>query len=144
MQAVTSMSRLPAILALTALIWFTNLSVFMVMFYSMDLQLGWLAGATVLVLTCLGIALPAAPGFVGNYHYACVVALALFGVAKETALAYAILVHFLTVLVLVLMGIIFMNTSRLRVGFPLQRKAGSPSTSLGTSRQQANRNIEKS
>ena len=125
MQVVASMRKLFSILALTAAIWFTNLSVFMVMFYSMDLQLGWLAGVTALVLTCLGIALPAAPGFVGNYHYACVLALTLFGVAKETALAYAILVHFFTVVVLVLMGLFFINTSKLKVGFPFQQAVGN-------------------
>jgi uncharacterized membrane protein YbhN (UPF0104 family) len=87
----------------------------------MDLQLGWLAAVTVLVLTCIGIALPAAPGFIGNYHYACVVALGLFGVAKDVALASAILIHFLTVLVIVLMGVFFMNTSKLKIGFPVLR-----------------------
>jgi len=125
---VSSIRKLFTVLVLTAVIWFTNLLVFVVMFHSMDLELGWLAGITVLVLTCLGIALPAAPGFIGNYHYACVVALTLFGVIKETALAYAILVHFLTVAVLVFMGVLFMNTSKLKVGFSLQR--------AGTSRQE--------
>jgi len=125
MQAVASVRRLFTVLALTGVIWFTNMLVFVVMFHSMGLELGWLAGITVLVLTCLGIALPAAPGFIGNYHYACVVALTLFGVVKETALAYAILVHFLTVAVLVFMGVIFMNTSKLRVGFSLKAATGS-------------------
>ena len=125
MQAVMSIRKLFTIMALTVVIWFTNLLVFMVMSHSMDLQLGWLAGITVLVLTCLGIALPAAPGFIGNYHYACMVALTLFAVAKETALAYAILVHFLTVLVLALMGVLFMITSKLKVGFPFKSLAGS-------------------
>lgn len=125
MQAVASVRRLFTVLALTGVIWFFNMLVFVVMFHSMGLELGWLAGITVLVLTCLGIALPAAPGFIGNYHYACVVALTLFGVVKETALAYAILVHFLTVAVLVFMGVIFMNASKLRVGFSLKAVTGS-------------------
>jgi uncharacterized protein (TIRG00374 family) len=127
MQAVASIRKLLAILALTLVIWATNVVAFVVMFDSMDLQLGWLAGITVLVLTCIGIAMPAAPGFIGNYHYALVVALGLFGVAKETSLALAILIHFLTMVVLVLMGVVFMNTSKLKVGFPLRRAESSPS-----------------
>jgi hypothetical protein len=91
----------------------------------MDLQLGLLAGITVLVLTCLGIALPAAPGFIGNYHYACVVALGLFGVGKDIALAYAILLHFLTLVVLVSMGVFFINVSKLKVGFSLKSALSS-------------------
>jgi len=120
MQAVMSLKRLLAILALTSVIWGAALGAFLVLFKSMDLHLGLLAGTTVLVLTCLGIALPAAPGFIGNYHYACIVAMGLFGVAKDTALAYAILIHFLTVVVLVAMGLFFINVSKLKVSFSLR------------------------
>jgi hypothetical protein len=133
MQAVMSVKRLLAILALTSIIWGTGLAAFLVLFHSMDLQLGLLAGTTVLVLTCLGIALPAAPGFIGNYHYACIVAMGLFGVAKDTALAYAILMHFLTILVLVAMGLFFINVSKLKVSFSLRSAIDSPSTGSGPS-----------
>ena len=120
MQAVMSVKRLLSILALTSIIWGAALIAFLILFHSMDLQLGLLAGTTVLVLTCLGIALPAAPGFIGNYHYACIVAMGLFGVAKDTALAYAILMHFLTMVVLVAMGLFFINVSKLKVSFSLR------------------------
>ena len=121
MQSVLNVKRLLAILGLTFVVWSTAVISFLILFHAMDLQLGWLAAVTVLVLTCIGIALPAAPGFIGNYHYACVVALGLFGVAKDVALASAILIHFLTVLVIVLMGVFFMNTSKLKIGFPVLR-----------------------
>jgi uncharacterized protein (TIRG00374 family) len=122
MQAVTSLQRLLSVLALTLVIWGLNVIAYFLLFPAMDLQLGWLAATTVLVLTCLGIALPAAPGFIGNYHYACVVALGLFGVVKETALAYAILIHFLVMVVIVFMGVICMTTVNLRVSFSLKRR----------------------
>ena len=125
MQAVMSGKKLLLILALTSVIWGAALAAFLVLFRSMDLHLGLLAGITLLVLTCLGIALPAAPGFIGNYHYACLVALGMFGVAKDTALAYAILVHFLTIAVLVAMGLFFINVSKLKVSFSL-KSAMSP------------------
>jgi hypothetical protein len=92
----------------------------------------------VLVLTSLGIALPAAPGFIGNYHYACVVSLTLFGVVKDTALAFAILMHFITVAVLVIMGVFFINASKLKVGFSLQRPAGSGQPAGGRRQPAAN------
>ena len=120
MQAVMSAKRLLSVLALTSIIWGAALAAFLVLFQSMDLHLGLLAATTVLVLTCLGIALPAAPGFIGNYHYACIVAMGLFGVAKDTALAYAILMHFLTMVVLVAMGLFFINVSKLKVSFSLR------------------------
>jgi uncharacterized protein (TIRG00374 family) len=120
MQAVVKIKTLLATLAQTLMIWAGGLAAFMVMFHAMDLQLGLLAGITVLVLTCLGIALPAGPGFIGNYHYACMVALTLFGVGKDTALAYAVLIHFINLVVLVAMGVLSINVSKLKVGFSLK------------------------
>ncbi len=141
MQAVTSVRRFLAILALTLVIWASGLAAFLVLFHSMDLQLGLLAGVTVLVLTCLGIALPAAPGFIGNYHYACVVAMGLFGVVKETALAYAILIHFLTMLVLVAMGVFFINVSKLKVSFSIRSAVESRPLAAPSSPGQAGRTM---
>ena len=138
MQAMASVRKMLIILTLTAVIWSTNIIAFKVLFHSMDMQLGWLAAISVLVLTSLGIALPAAPGFIGNYHYACVVGLTLFGVVKETALAYAILIHFLTVLVLVVMGVFFINASKLKVGLPLKRAAGGEQVAAGSRQPGAN------
>jgi hypothetical protein len=125
MQAVVSIKTLLATLAQTLMIWAAGLAAFMVLFRAMDLHLGLLAGITVLVLTCLGIALPAGPGFIGSYHYACVLALGLFGVGKDTALAYAIIIHFITLIVLVFMGVFFMNVSKLKVGFSLKSAVSS-------------------
>ena len=128
MQAVMSVKRLLSVLALTTVIWGAALGAFLLLFQSMNLHLGLLAGTTVLVLTCLGIALPAAPGFIGNYHYACIVAMGLFGVAKDTALAYAILIHFLTLAVVVAMGLFFINFSKLKLSFSLKSAVSGPST----------------
>ena len=125
MQAVVSIKTLLSTLAQTSVIWAAGLAAYMVMFNAFDLQLGLLAGITVLVLTCLGIALPAGPGFIGNYHYACMVALTLFGVQKETALAFAILIHFLTLIVIVIMGVLSINASKLKVGFSLKSAVSS-------------------
>jgi hypothetical protein len=132
MQAVTSLRRLLAILTLTSVIWAVAVATLLVLFRSMDLQLGLLAGITVLVLTCIGIALPAAPGFIGNYHYACMVALGLFGVGKDIALAYAILLHFLTLAVLAIMGVFFINVSKLKVGFSLKAAVSSWQQAAGS------------
>jgi len=45
------------------------------------------------VLVAIFIMIPAAPGFVGSYHLACVVALSVFGVPKEEALGFSLLTH---------------------------------------------------
>ena len=66
------------------------------------------AAYTVLIITALGVTLPTAPGFVGNYHYSCVLALTLFGIPKNDALTFAILLHFIQVMVTILLGLIYL------------------------------------
>jgi hypothetical protein len=82
---------------------------------------------TVLLITALGITLPTAPGFVGNYHFFCVLALALFGIAKNDALTYAILIHGLQFLVIIILGLLFIPF--IKVPLPAIFKGGSGTTS---------------
>ena len=95
---------------LSVLIWsLAGLSAY-ILFSSFEsmLELPLVAAYTVLVITALGVTLPTAPGFVGNYHFSCVVALTLFGVPKTDALTFAILLHFIVVTVTLLLGLIFL------------------------------------
>jgi uncharacterized membrane protein YbhN (UPF0104 family) len=45
------------------------------------------------VLVAIFIMIPAAPGFVGNFQFGCVVALSVFAVPKGEALSFSLLVH---------------------------------------------------
>lgn len=117
MRAVASFRRMLGIIGLTLVIWGLGVVSVMVLLNAMGLRLSWLAATAVLAFTSLGIALPAAPGFIGSFHYAAVLALSLFGVARDKALAVAILFHFVVAMVIVLMGILFFNISRLKKSF---------------------------
>ncbi len=57
--------------------------------WSMQIDLPWYSGLVMLVVTAIGIMVPAAPGYVGTLNIACVVGLALFGVDKAAASAYS-------------------------------------------------------
>jgi len=57
--------------------------------WSMHIALPWYSGLVMLVVTAIGIMVPAAPGYVGTLNIACVVGLALFGVDKASASAYS-------------------------------------------------------
>ena len=56
--------------------------------WSMHLDLPWYSGLIMLVITAIGIMVPAAPGYVGTLNIACTLGLALFGVAGGPAGAY--------------------------------------------------------
>ena len=56
---------------------------------SLHIDVPWYSGLVMLVVTAIGIMVPAAPGYVGTLNVACVVGLALFGVPKAPASAYS-------------------------------------------------------
>jgi uncharacterized membrane protein YbhN (UPF0104 family) len=65
------------------------------------------------VLTTLGIMVPTAPGFVGNFHLFCIVGLAIFGIPKSEALSFAILLHFIQIGLVGIMGVAFIPLVRI-------------------------------
>ena len=81
------------------------------------------AAFTVLVITALGITLPTAPGFIGNYHFSCVLGLTLFDISKADALTYAILLHGIQFTIIVVLGLIFIPF--MKVPLPALFKSGS-------------------
>jgi uncharacterized protein (TIRG00374 family) len=64
------------------------------------------AAYAVLIITALGVALPTAPGFIGNYHFSCVVGLTLFSIPKTDALTFAIVLHFIQLSVVIVLGLV--------------------------------------
>jgi glycosyltransferase 2 family protein len=75
------------------LLWVFSLSFLMFGIFALGLQasmealgihLPWHAGLTLLVVTALGIMVPAAPGYIGTMNLACVAGLALFNVHDPT------------------------------------------------------------
>jgi len=49
----------------------------------------WYAGLVMLVVTAIGIMVPAAPGYIGTMHVSCKIGLGLFGVARETSVPFS-------------------------------------------------------
>jgi uncharacterized protein (TIRG00374 family) len=97
-----------AMLVLSFLLWsmvaFSNVCVF----YAFGLRLPLIAAFLVLGMQILGVAIPAAPGFIGTYHAAVVAGLAIFEVATDLALSMAIVMHATFFFPFLLVGLIFL------------------------------------
>jgi uncharacterized protein (TIRG00374 family) len=104
------------LILLSAMVWTTNASAHLFLFKAFNLPLGMLPAFSILALTALGISVPAGPGFIGNYHFFCVMALTMFGINKETALGYAIIQHALILVTLITIGLICFNIPGLHLG----------------------------
>ena len=57
--------------------------------WSLGIVLPWYAGLTMLVITAIGIMVPAAPGYIGTMNVACVAGLALFSIGKASAVPFS-------------------------------------------------------
>jgi hypothetical protein len=57
--------------------------------WALDILLPWHAGLVMLVVTAIGIMVPAAPGYIGTMNIACIAGLALFQVGKATAVPFS-------------------------------------------------------
>ena len=78
------------------------------MFLAVGFQLPVVAAFVVMIILIIGIAIPTAPGFIGNWHYFCILGLSLFGVPKADALTFAIIYHILSTGVIVVLGLAFL------------------------------------
>ncbi len=57
--------------------------------WAMGIEVPWYGGLVMLVITAIGIMVPAAPGYIGTMNLACVAGLALFDVTKATATSFS-------------------------------------------------------
>jgi glycosyltransferase 2 family protein len=93
---------------LSLLIWASGALVIYILFSAFDLQLSLIAAFAVMVVVIAGTTIPTAPGFVGSFHYFCILGLSLYGIPKTDAFIYAILYHFLSIGMAVGLGLIFL------------------------------------
>lgn len=100
---------------------------FTILAYCLDYAMFWLflrafewplpihAAITLGVLLTIGSMLPAAPGYLGTYQVACVLALKSYGVAESSAIAYSVIAQGATLAVIGLLGLVV----AVRYGFRL-------------------------
>jgi uncharacterized protein (TIRG00374 family) len=93
LEGVRTPGHLAPLAAWTLVVWCLAAAAAWAVIRAVNLDLGWIAGWTVLAFVGLGVSIPSAPGFIGVFHAAAILALGLFGVSPATSGAYAILFH---------------------------------------------------
>jgi uncharacterized protein (TIRG00374 family) len=107
-QIIGDGPRLFQILLLSFLVWLIDALAIYVLFLAFKFPLPLVAAFVLMVILMIGIAVPTAPGFIGNWHYSCVLALDLFMIAKTEALTFAIIYHFLSISFTIVVGLAFL------------------------------------
>jgi len=107
LKVLPDTKRVILVVLLSILVWLIMGFCIYLLFHSFHFGLPLIAAYVVLVLTALGIMVPTAPGFLGNFHLFCIIGLALFGISKTEALSFAILLHFIQIVLVGIMGLAF-------------------------------------
>jgi uncharacterized protein (TIRG00374 family) len=94
--------------------------------WSLGIELPWYAGLVMLVITAIGIMVPAAPGYIGTLNIACTAGLALFGVGKVQSVPFSWFYFFSQWLPITTVGLICLNREGLSLRSLGQVRGGEP------------------
>jgi hypothetical protein len=120
LEMLPDLKRSLSVAFISLLIWAVNGIAIYVLFFSFGFHLPIIAAYVALVMIALGLVLPAAPGFVGNFHFFCALGLVLFGIPKTQALTFAILLHFTQFVPVIICGLLLLPFYKVSLPFLLQ------------------------
>lgn len=115
LQIITNINLFIYLFFLSAVIWLVDVLAIYLLLLSFGFNLPVAAPFVLMIILIAGIAIPTAPGFIGNWHYACVLGLSLFGLAKADALSFAVIYHFLSMVVLLVLGLAFLPFNKFTI-----------------------------
>ncbi len=111
-ESVKNIRMLLYLFFLSGVVWLIDVGAIYILLCAFGLNLPPSAPFIVMILLVAGIAIPTAPGFIGNWHYACIIALSLFGVGRSEAFSFALVYHFLSIALVVVLGVAFLPLNR--------------------------------
>jgi uncharacterized membrane protein YbhN (UPF0104 family) len=94
-------------------VWFALVGYYWLLLHACGFALSFDAALLVTVFTVFAAAVPAAPGFVGTFQYAVVLALSFFDIPKAEALGFSIVAHLAQLGPVILAGVIALVRARL-------------------------------
>lgn len=92
--------------------------------WSLGIMLPWYAGLVMLVITAIGIMVPAAPGYIGTLNIACTAGLTLFGVGKQLSVPFSWFYFFSQWLPITAVGLVYLNREGLSLRSLGQAQSG--------------------
>jgi hypothetical protein len=122
MRILPNRRLLLAVFVVSLALWFLPILSSYVVMRAFDFTVPFAAALIVFIFIGFGTALPQAPGMIGTYQYACILALALFDVPRADALAYGLVLNAIQLVSLVGQGIVALPLAG--VGVSELRQAG--------------------
>jgi uncharacterized protein (TIRG00374 family) len=122
MRVLPNSRLLAAVFVVSVALWFLPILSSYVIIRAFNLNAPFSAALIVFIFIGFGTALPNAPGMIGTFQYACVLALGLFGVDQTAALAYGLVLNAIQLVSLVVQGLVALPLAG--IGLADMRRAG--------------------
>jgi uncharacterized protein (TIRG00374 family) len=116
LEGIRAPAHLLPLAAWTVLAWTLGAIGAWILFPAVNLELPLLAGWTVMTFVGFGVSIPSAPGYVGVWHAAAVLALSIFDVSQAPAFGYALLYHASQFVPITLLGWWFLLREQMTLG----------------------------
>ncbi|MDI6777173.1 MAG: lysylphosphatidylglycerol synthase transmembrane domain-containing protein [Syntrophales bacterium] len=114
-KIITHTRALLYVMFLSGIIWLMGVLVIYILFFAFGFHLPPVAAFVLMIILIIGITIPTAPGFIGNWHFFCVLGLGLFSIPRTDAFTFAVIYHFLSIGIVIILGLIFLPFNK----FPL-------------------------
>ncbi len=124
LDGIRTPSHILPLLGWTVAVWLAPALAAWTVLFALDLHLPFVAAWTVLAFVGLGVSIPSAPGYVGVFHAAAVLAVGLFGVSRSAGLGYALLFHASQILPVTLLGWLYLVREQMSLGEATHARPG--------------------
>lgn len=101
------------LVASSVLVWVTATWPIDLLLRAFGLTLPVSASMFIMVFLVFAVMVPASPGYVGTYHFACVTALNAFNIQSEKALSIALVVHGVSFFPVIFLGLYYLSKENL-------------------------------
>ena len=112
LSSIKSPSTLFKLAILSLIIWCMEALPYYVITLGFNFNLNFLQILFVCSIVNIGLLIPSSPGYIGTFHFFCVLALGAFGISANPALSYAIITHLILWLPITLVGLAFFIARR--------------------------------
>jgi len=106
-------AALAAVVLSSMAIWATAIWPIDLVLRAFDIHLPLSASLFIMIFLVFAVMVPAAPGYIGTYHYACTKGLQAFNVGNEQALSVALVIHAIGFFPVIVLGLWYLRRANL-------------------------------
>jgi len=114
--------HIAAVLASSLVIWIFCVIPVDLVLQGFGIHLPITAAMFILVLLVFAVMVPASPGFIGTYHYACFKGLSAFGIEESISVSIALVIHGISFFPVIIAGFYYLWKNK--ISLSMVRKAG--------------------